>query len=523
LSAGWSRIWKRTRSDAARQMDSARRVLIGITGGIAAYKIPSLVRLLRKNRCEVKAVLTPAAKPLVGVEALRTLSGNPVYLDGESPYDMGHIRLSEWADVFLIAPATANTIAKIAHGIADNLLTTLALSIPEDRIIVAPAMNCVMWRNGATRANIAGLRARGVSVLPVGDGELACGVSGPGRMLEVEEIACSVFLFLDDKPLPNNKLPRNDEESLSINGSSHQNNSSSSDKSLQNNKLSRDNEESLSINGSSCHGNHSSSDKSLLNNKLSRNNGESLSINGSSYQDTSSSDNSLSNNRLSSNNGSKFALTGKNVLISSGPTEEPVDPVRAITNRSSGKMGAALASAALSMGARVTVVSGPARAALPAGAEVVAVRTASEMKAGMEERFGAADICVMAAAVSDYRPVNISAEKLDRSDGGNITLELTPNPDILAGLGAAKLGQFLVGFSLESGGGLDRAVAKMRRKNCDMMIYNSVRAALGGDSTEFSLLFADGGRADFPAMGKADAARVIFERIARLVNAANAT
>ena len=426
MSAGWSRTWKSIRSDAARQMERARRILIGITGGIAAYKIPLLVRLLRKNGCEVKTVLTPAARQLVGVEALRTLSGNPVYIDGESLYDMGHIRLSEWADVLLIAPATANTIAKIAHGVADNLLTTLALSIPEERVIIAPAMNCVMWRNGATRANVAALEARGASVMPVEEGELACGVSGPGRMPDVDEIARRVLAFWSDSSLPDSNP--------------------------------------------------------------------------------------------SPNNGSSLSLAGKRVLISSGPTEEPIDPVRAITNRSSGKMGAALASAALSMGARVTVVSGPARAELPAGAEVVAVKTASEMQAEMEKRFGAADVCVMAAAVSDFRPVNFSTDKLQRSERRNITLELTPNPDILAGLGAVKSGQFLVGFSLESGGGAERAKEKMKRKNCDMMVCNSVDAALGGDGTEFTLLFADGRREGFSAMGKTEAARVIFENVARVVN-----
>jgi phosphopantothenoylcysteine decarboxylase/phosphopantothenate--cysteine ligase len=461
-------------------MDSARRVLIGITGGIAAYKIPLLVRLLRKSGCEVKAVLTPAARPLVGVEALRTLSGGPVYLDGEALYDMGHIRLSEWADVFLIAPATANTIAKIANGIADNLLTTLALSIPEGKIVVAPAMNCVMWRNGATRANVAALEARGVSVLPVGEGELACGVFGPGRMLGVDGIARHILAVFGDKPLINNKLDRYQ--------SSGRDKLPSSDKSLSDNELPYGNDESLSGDDSSRR------DKSL------------------------SGDNSLPDKGLSSNNEPEFSLAGKRVLISSGPTEEPIDPVRAITNRSSGKMGAALAYAALSMGARVTVVSGPARAALPAGAEVVAVKTASEMQAELEKRFGAADVCVMAAAVSDFRPANFSADKLQRSEGKRITLELMPNPDILAGLGAVKSGQFLVGFSLESDGGAERAKAKMKRKNCDMMVYNSVGAALGGDSTEFTLLFADGGRKAFSAMGKAEAARAIFENVARVVN-----
>jgi len=405
-------------------MDGAHKVLIGITGGIAAYKIPSLVRILRKNGCEVKVALTNAARSLVGIEALRTLSGSPVYLDadagGGAEYDMGHIRLSEWADLFLVCPATANTIAKIAGGIADNLLSTLALSIPVEKIIVAPAMNCVMWANSAVQANINTLTARGITVLPVETGELACGVSGPGRMLGIEEIGRRA--------------------------------------------LSR-------LNG----------DKSLRSDEL---------------------------RKISSK------LKGKTVLISSGPTEEPLDPVRVITNRSSGKMGAALAGAALSAGARVIVVSGPAREPLPAGAEVVPVRTAAEMEREMGERFGTADICVMAAAVSDYRPLNYSGAKMRRADKENITLELTPNPDILAGLGAAKSEkQRLVGFALESGDDIDRAAEKMKRKNCDMMIFNRVDAALGGGSTAFSILHSDGKREDFAAMGKDQAARVIFSRI----------
>jgi phosphopantothenoylcysteine decarboxylase/phosphopantothenate--cysteine ligase len=211
------------------------------------------------------------------------------------------------------------------------------------------------------------------------------------------------------------------------------------------------------------------------------------------------------------------ALKGKVVLISSGPTEEPLDPVRVITNRSSGKMGAALAGAALSAGARVIVVSGPAAEPLPAGAEAVPVRTAAEMEREMGARFGAADVCVMAAAVSDYRPLNFSGAKMRRSDNENITIELTPNPDILAGLGAAKSEkQFLVGFALESGDDMGRAVKKMIKKRCDMMVFNKVDAALGGDSTSFTIFYANGIGADFPAMGKDEAARVIFNKINEL-------
>ena len=415
-------------------MPGVRRVLVGITGGIAAYKIPLLVRLLRKNGCEVKVVMTEAAKPLVGVEALRTLSGNPVYLDGnENQYDMGHIRLSEWADIFLICPATANTIAKMACGIADNLLTTLALSIPEEKTIVAPAMNCVMWDNRATQANIKTMVSRGVTVLPVEDGELACGVSGPGRMLGIDTIAGIVMLFPADGPL--------------------------------------------------SYGNLSTDNAVLPADKP------------------------------------PSTLTGKTVLISSGPTEEPIDPVRVITNRSSGKMGAALAKAALSKGARVTVVSGPAVEPLPSGVEIIPVKTAADMELEMTKRFAGADICIMAAAVSDYRPVHPSDVKMQRSERDNVTIELAPNPDIAAKLGAAKSSsQFLVGFSLESGEcDVDRAAVKMMRKNCDMMVYNRVDQALGGDSTGFTLLLRDGSRESFQVMAKAKAAHIILDNIARCI------
>jgi len=359
----------------------------------------------------VKVVLTPAACALVGAQALATLSGNPVYQDAESKYDMDHIRLSEWADIFVIAPATANTVAKIAAGIGDNLLTTLALSIPEEKILIAPAMNTVMWESKATRANIASLNARGISVLAVGCGELACGTSGPGRMLETEEIARCIF------------------DRLCV-----------------------------------CD-----------------------------------------------------IFKGKRILISSGPTEEPIDPVRVITNKSSGKMGAALAEAALLMGAQnVTVVSGPAAYSLPAGADAVHVKSALEMRDALSEKFGSSDICIMAAAVSDYRPVSFSEKKLHRCEDEKLTLELVPNPDILAELGSSKSLQYLIGFSLESGDELSRAESKMRRKNCDMMVFNKAADALGTDSTAFTLLFKDGRNPErFTVMDKPRAAVLILKNIAQ--------
>jgi phosphopantothenoylcysteine decarboxylase/phosphopantothenate--cysteine ligase len=388
-----------------------KRILVGITGGIAAYKVPLLIRMLIKQGAEVKVVLTSSARNFVGDDTLRTLSGNPVYADGVASYDMDHIRLAEWADRFLICPATANSIAKIAHGIADNLLTSLALSIRSDRMVIAPAMNTVMWENGATRENIEALKKRGVRLLPVGEGELACGTSGEGRMIEVQEIVDYVLSIL-----------------------------------------------------------------------------------------------------ASEKNGAIFK--GKNILISSGPTEEPIDPVRVITNRSSGKMGAALARAALMHGAAVTVVSGPALEPIPAGARVLSVTTAAQMRAAMAAEFDGADICIMAAAVSDFRPARFSASKIHRGEAQRLTLDLEVNEDIVAELGKRKGDKFLVGFALETDEGEESARRKLREKGCDMMILNRADESLGLATTRITILGADGSRKAYDAAQKTEAANIILLRIA---------
>ncbi len=399
------------------------RIVIGVTGGIAAYKIPHLVRLLRKKGAETKVVLTPHALPLVSIEVLRTLSGNAVYHDGAAVHDMDHIRLTQWADFLLVAPATANTIAKIAHGIADNLLTSIALAFPPPRTIIAPAMNTAMWENRATRDNVALLSKSNYCVLPVGEGELACGDEGAGRMIEVEAIVDALVQQLQ---------------------------------------------------------------------------------------------------------GSK-SLSGKRVLISSGPTEEPIDPVRMITNRSSGKMGAALAREALRLGAEVTVVSGPAATPLPQGAKVLQVRTAAEMEAQLQREFPKADICIMAAAVADYRPEAAARQKLRRDEHSRMSIELVANHDILAGLGSIKQHQMLVGFALESSDDEARLPArlqarvreKMLRKQCDLMVFNLVGKALGTDTTEMAIYDGTGGCRQYGPMSKRAAAQALFERIAELSGAKN--
>jgi phosphopantothenoylcysteine decarboxylase/phosphopantothenate--cysteine ligase len=383
------------------------RIVLGISGGIAAYKTPSLVRLFQKSGVEVKAVLTPAARGLVAELTLHTVTGNPVYVDEPSgDRDMEHIALAKWADFLLVCPATANTIAKIAHGIADNLLTSLALSF-ENRLIVAPAMNTAMWKNSVTQENIVSLVNRGVRVLPVGVGELACGDEGPGRLIDLETIV--------------------------------------------------DYTQSL--------------------------------------------------------NTPKY-FAHKKVLISSGPTAEPIDPVRVITNRSSGKMGAALARAAWLAGADVTVVSGPTSAALPAAVRVIRVTTALEMLDSLEKEFPHADVCIMAAAISDFRPHNVLIDKKHRGDASSWSLELVPNPDIAERLGKKKDKTFLVGFSLETDNDDARSLEKMIKKNCDMMIVNRADVALESDSSAARILFPDKPAENAALQGKNQLAALIIKRIA---------
>jgi phosphopantothenoylcysteine decarboxylase/phosphopantothenate--cysteine ligase len=366
------------------------------------------VRLLRKQGIEVRVVLTPTAESLVGEESLRTVSGGPVYRDGAPQvHDMDHIRLAEWGEWMIVCPATANTIAKLANGLADNLLTTLALGF-EGRLVVVPAMNSAMWAHSTTARNVAAIEGRGDIVLPVDEGELACGTWGAGRMLPLEAIVEYVTT------LPQAKL-----------------------------------------------------------------------------------------------------LTGRRILIASGPTEEPLDPVRVITNRSSGRMGAALAAAARAMGAEVTVVSGPATVPVPWGVKRIDVRTALQMRKALAAEFKACDACIMAAAVSDYRLAEVSDAKMKREEGTALTIRLVPNPDILAGLGAAKKKkQVLVGFALESEKGTKRAEQKLARKKCDMMVLNYVDSSLGLATAAATILYTDRQPEPLSTMDKAALARRILTRIA---------
>lgn len=357
-----------------------RKILLGITGGIAAYKIPSLVRLITKAGCQAEIIMTGKAHDFVAPMALSTLTGRSVWTDSQFDHTIPHIRLTQWADVFVIAPCTAGTLAKIAHGIADNLLTSavLAATCP---VIVFPAMNENMYNNPATLANIATLKTRGVHVVEPEEGALACGDSGKGRMPEPGEIM-------------------------------HE------------------------INRALC----------------------------------------------------VHDMAGKHVLVTAGPTHEYIDPVRFISNPSSGKMGVAAARSAWYRGADVKLIAGPVDVD-GYGLSVERVRSAEEMLDAVKGSLEWADYVVKAAAVGDYRAKDYSPRKLKREGRDTLTIELVQNPDIAAEVGRLKReGQVLIGFAAETDNVADNARAKLARKNLDYVMANDVTASNAGFGTDTNTL-----------------------------------
>ena len=386
------------------------RILLGVTGGIAAYKSPDLVRRLRERGAEVQVVMTEGAKQFVTPLTFQAVSGREVrdsLWDASAEAAMGHIELARWADAVLIAPATAEFIAKLAQGRADDLLTTLCLATASPAS-VAPAMNQQMWANAATQSNISTLRGRGVVVLGPGSGDQACGETGEGRMLEPAELAASVL------------------ESLS---------------------------------------------------------------------------------------GAR-PLAGCKVVVTAGPTREPIDPVRFISNRSSGKMGYAVAQAAREAGAEVILVSGPVALPAPAGVTRVNVESARQMHAAVHVALEGADIYIGAAAVADYEPASVSAQKIKKSSD-TMTLSLVKAPDILASVAALEPRPFVVGFAAETQDVEKNARAKLEGKRLDMIAANRVGDGIAFDQDENSLLLLwQGGREELATCGKLELARKLVARIA---------
>lgn len=388
-------------------------VLLGISGGIAAYKTPELVRRLRERGAEVQIVMTASASEFVTETALQAVSGRPIrsnLWDKEAEASMSHIELARWADAVLIAPATAEIIARLASGAASDLLTTICLAT-EAPIAIAPAMNRVMWANAAVQSNKDTLAGRGVRILGPDSGEQACGEVGEGRMLDPDDIAAIV-----------------------------------------------------------C-------GPSLLRSE-------------------------------------DLSLAGKTVVVTAGPTREPIDPVRFITNRSSGKMGYAIAQAALEQGARVVLISGPTAIAPPAGVDVHQVETAQEMYTATHEEIAAADIFIGTAAVSDYRPAEAQVQKIKKNDA-TMTIELVRSDDILASVAALENAPFTVGFAAETENLREYAIGKLERKKLDMIVANQVGVGKGFDSDQNAVsVYWKAGEQSFDLADKQELARDLLKLIA---------
>ena len=390
-------------------LSAPRRIVLGVTGGIAAYKAAELVRRLRDRGAEVQVVMTQGAEHFVTALTFQALSGRAVrndLWDEDAESAMGHIELARWAELVLVAPASADFLARLATGRADDLLTTLVLAT-ESPVWVAPAMNRVMWANAATQANVATLTARGVRLLGPADGDQACGETGPGRMVEAEAIAASVY-------------------------------------------------------AAELHG----------------------------------------------------RLHGVNLVISAGPTREALDPVRFISNRSSGKMGFAIAAAARDAGARVTLVSGPVALATPAGVTRVDVETAEQMYRAVHEALTGADVYIGAAAVADYTPTRCASQKIKKTSEC-LELSLQRAPDILASVAALERRPFTVGFAAETNDVEKHAREKLARKRLDLIAANEVGADRAFDREDNALLVLwPGGRRELALKSKADLAREFIAIVA---------
>jgi phosphopantothenoylcysteine decarboxylase/phosphopantothenate--cysteine ligase len=399
------------------------RITLGVTGGIAAYKSAELVRRLQDDGHSIQVVMTRAAREFVTPLTFAALSGQRVITDlfsnqpgGEGSVDsaIDHIAVAQRTDLLLVAPATADVLAKFARGIADDFLTTLYLASTAP-VVVAPAMNVNMWQHAATQENVAALLARGVRIVEPRDGYLACGMTGSGRLAEQEEILKTVREVLQGK------------------------------------------------------------------------------------QD----------------------LAGETILVTAGPTCEDIDPVRFLTNRSSGKMGYAVAAAAARRGAKIALVSGPTALETPQGVERLDVRSTEEMQRAVQSKFAGCTIAIFAAAVADYRPAEKSGQKIKHGEEG-LTLRLEPNPDILATVAKEKGERLVVGFAADTEHVAENARKKLAQKNADMIVANDVTkegAGFDGDTNIVTLFSRDGRDLPLPRLSKPEVADRILDEALRLRSA----
>ena len=408
-----------------------RRILVGVTGGIAAYKAPELVRELRRAGAEVQVVMSRSAAQFVTATSLQAVSGHPVrdtLWDPAAEAQMGHIELARWADLILIAPATADRLARLAQGLADDLLGAICLA-SRAPIAVAPAMNHVMWEAPATRRNLELLAADGVHLIGPEVGDQACGETGPGRMTEPADLAAAVA------------------ERLA----------------------------------------------------------------GGAGGPVRAHVHSI---------GLDQPLSDRHVVITAGPTQEAIDPVRFISNHSSGKQGYALAAAALAAGARVTLISGPVAEPAPAGVTLIPVESARDMHAAALAAAADADLFIAVAAVADYRPGTVAEQKIKKTDSaaGGLSLDLVENPDIVAAVAGLPDGPVVVGFAAETHNALEHARGKLVRKGLDAIVVNDVSRrdiGFGSDENAATLIWADGERT-LPKQSKSDLSRALLDTLIEL-------
>ena len=397
-------------------MLKGKKIVLGVTGGIAVYKAVDLVSRLRKQGCEVRVVMTEHAQQFVTPLTFKEISGNQVAVSmwsSNQEFNVEHIALANWADAFVVAPATANIIAKMAYGLADDLLSTTLLAA-QAPIVVCPAMNTGMYENMATQENIAKLQGRGITVMPPAVGKLACGTSGAGRLPEPQEIV------------------------------------------------------------------------EFLNAFFAKREGD---------------------------------LRGLKVLVTAAGTREPIDPVRFVGNRSSGKMGYAVAQMAAERGAEVLLISGPSALSIPANVKAIKVETTNEMLEACLESYDKVDIVIKAAAVADYRPRDVAEQKIKKKTDDALTVVMDKNPDILKTLGAKKTHQVLVGFAAETQNLLENARDKVVKKNLDMIVANDVTAAGAGfnaDTNIVKFLFATGEVRSLEQMPKVDVANCILDEALKI-------
>ncbi|NHN38781.1 bifunctional phosphopantothenoylcysteine decarboxylase/phosphopantothenate--cysteine ligase CoaBC [Pseudomaricurvus alcaniphilus] len=391
-----------------------KQILLGVTGGIAAYKSAELVRRLQDLGAEVRVIMTAAAQQFITPLTMQALSGNPVHtqlLDPEAEAGMGHIELARWADLLLVAPASADFIARLVNGAGDDLLTTVCLATAAP-ICLAPAMNQAMWKSPATQANLAQLTGRNIVCFGPAEGSQACGDVGPGRMLEASELA-----------------------------------------------------------------------------------------------------------HLTAGRFATGLLAGKSVVITAGPTREAIDPVRYISNHSSGKMGYALAAAARDAGAKVTIISGPCNLATPEHCTRIDVESAREMHQASLDALAGCDVFIASAAVADYRPATVAEQKIKKTGRDSMTIELVKNPDIVAAVAASEPRPFTVGFAAETSDVVHYARDKLVRKKLDAVIANDVsRTDIGfnSDQNAVTIITADG-ETTLPQASKSQLARELIAYLAKLI------